>query len=49
MLKNDILLKIFNINNFDDNTIENCKYLELNKGGLEDIRINKSGFEKINE
>lgn len=49
MLKNDILLKIFNINNFDDNTIENCKYLELNKGELEDIRINKSGFEKINE
>ena len=49
MLKNDILLKIFNIDNFDDNTIENCKYLELNKGGLEDIKINKSGFERINE
>ena len=49
MLKNNILFKIFNIDNFDTDTIKNCSYLELNEDGLESIKINKSGFEKINE
>lgn len=49
MLENNILLKVFNIEDFDKTTIKNCQYLDENKDDLELFKINKEGFSRIKE
>lgn len=46
MFENKILLKIFNLKNFANETIRNCEYLILDSG-LVNYKLNKNGFKKI--
>lgn len=49
MLENDILLDVFCINDFNEETIKSCQYLEENEGGSSKFKITEDGIKKLSD